>query len=153
MSDTNNLLLDTVGGWGRWFRKEDRPAPPKAKTYWHPKKTDGKVSWLPSDNSNDSVYNVALEHEKTEIRYWEQQLKATVMGSEEYKGVSRILYALKQPSNPNKILATLNKDAKNLYQLQPGAVYSGKLDIDNGLWIDRQGLLYHFPFGSYKVIG
>ena len=153
MSTTNNLLLDAVvGGFGKWFRKEDKPEP-KTKTYWHPKKTGGKLSWLPSDNSNDSVYNVVLQHEQVEIRYWEEQLKVTVMGSEDRDVISRKLWALKQPKKPNKVLATLNKDAKNLYRLQPGAMYSGKLDITNDLWIEREGLLYHFPVGSYKLIG
>lgn len=153
MSNTNNLLLDAVvGGFGKWFRREHKPEQ-KTKTYWHPKETDGKVSWLPSDNSNDSVYNVVLGFEQAEIRYCQEQLKATVMGSEDRDIISRRLWALKQPKKPNKVLATLNKDAKNLYRLQPGAVYSGKLDITNDLWIERQGLLYHFPFGSYQLIG
>ena len=152
---SNNLLIDLVsGGFGKWFKKpQEEVSPRKSVTYWHPKETDGKVSWLPSDNSNDSVYNVVLACEKAEILYWEEQLKTNPFGSFHHNQIAHALIQLKRPMKESNALVVLNKNAKNLADLQPGAVYLAEIDASDTAWITRKGTIYHFSVGDYKITG
>ena len=152
---SNNLLINLVsGGFGKWFRKpQEEVSSQKSVTYWHPKETDGRVSWLPSDNSNDSVYNVVLEFEQAEILYWEEQLRVNPFGSFDHNHIAHTLLQLKRPMKESNALVVLNKNAKNLADLQPGAVYLAEIDASDTAWITRKGTIYHFSIGDYKTTG